>query len=132
MENSGSTFFAPQLIIKSGVHNIDFYIKGTGAVELRRFTNDDGSVHVSELSINGALFHLHEENHGKGSYSPEVVNGITTIIGLFVTDVDAFMKRAIEAGATEISAPKDYEYGYRQGEFEDPFGHRWLIESRVK
>jgi len=50
---------------------------------------------------------------------------------LFVSDVDAVMNRAIKAGAIEISAAKDYEYNYRQGEIEDPFGHRWLIEKKI-
>ena len=56
-----NTFFAPQLYIPNGVTNIDFYKNAFGAVELRRFMNDDGTYHVSELSIDGALFHLHEE-----------------------------------------------------------------------
>jgi len=31
----------------------------------------------------------------------------------------------------EISPAKDYEYGYRQGEIKDPFGHHWLIEKEI-
>lgn len=124
------TFFAPQLFIKSGIRDISFYINGLGAVELRRFTDDDGSIHVAELSIDGAIFHLHEESPQKGSFDPLKNNGITAIIGLFVPDVDAVMKRAIKAGATEISPAQDYEYGYRQGEIKDPFGHHWLIQKK--
>ena len=41
------------------------------------------------------------------------------------------MDKAVRAGATEISATKDYEYGYRQGEIKDPFGHHWLIEKKI-
>ncbi len=125
------TFFAPQLFIESGIRDISFYINGLGAVELRRFANDDGSIHVVELSIDGAIFHLHEESPQKGSFDPVKNNGITAIIGLFVPDVDAVMKRAIKAGATEISPAQDYEYGYRQGEIKDPFGHHWLIQKKI-
>ena len=123
--------FAPQLIIKSGVRDIDFYAKAFGAIELRRWTNDNGTVHVAELSIEGAMFHLHEETLTSGRFSPEKHNGTTTMIGLFVADADAFIKRAIEAGATEVSPAKDYDYGYRQGEIKDPFGHQWLIEMKI-
>ncbi len=28
---------------------------------MRRWNNDDGTLHVAELSISGALFHIHEE-----------------------------------------------------------------------
>lgn len=40
MDEIKNTFFAPQLYIKGGVRNIDFYVNGLGAVELRRVTND--------------------------------------------------------------------------------------------
>ena len=107
-------FFAPQLYIKSGVTDIDFYSKAFGAIELRRWTNDDGTVHVAELSIDGALFHLHEETSRSGLLSPEKNNGTTAMIGLFVSDVDTFINRATSAGAIVTSPAQDYDYGYRQ------------------
>lgn len=58
-ENLTKTFFAPQLYIQSGVRDISFYTAGLSAVELRRWTNDDGSLHVAELSIHGAIFQIH-------------------------------------------------------------------------
>lgn len=123
--------FAPQLYIKSGVRDIEFYAKAFGAIELRRWTNDNGSLHIAELSIDGAIFHLHEESPKSGLFSPEKNNGTTTTIGLFVSDVDTFMNRAIAAGAKEISPAQDYDYGYRQGEIKDLFGHHWLIEMKI-
>jgi PhnB protein len=59
------------------------------------------------------------------------MNGTTTLIGLFVEDVDALMNRAIAAGATLLSPAQNYDYGYRQGEIKDPFGHHWMIETRI-
>jgi PhnB protein len=52
-ENS-KTFFAPELFITNGVMDISFYEKAFGATEQMRFSNDDGSIHVAELSIDGA------------------------------------------------------------------------------
>ena len=123
--------FAPMLFIKNGVKNVDFYVKAFGAVELRRWTNDNGSIHVAELSINGAMFHLHEAKERSGFFHPGQHNGTTATIGLFVTDVDAVMTQAIAAGAKEISAAQDFGYGYRQGELKDPFGHHWLIQKKI-
>ena len=131
IKNATRTSFVPMLCIGSGTMDISFYEKAFGAVELRRWSNDDGSIHVAELEIDGALFHLHEENPGKGSFSPTRCNGITTTVGLMVEDVDAMMKRAVGAGARELSAAQDYDYGYRQGEIMDPFGHRWMIEMVI-
>lgn len=131
MTQTNKTIFAPQLYIQHGVTDISFYEKAFGATELMRFTNDDGSIHVAELSINGALFHLHEEKATANQFSPESINGITTIIGLFVPDVDVVMHSAMVAGATLHSPAQDYDYGYRQGEIKDPFGHVWMIEMKI-
>jgi PhnB protein len=124
-------FFAPQLFINNGIKNISFYKNAFGATENLRFSNDDGSLHVAELSINGAIFHIHEITPNPDFFSPEKYNGTTTLIGLFVSDVDEVMRSAIKAGAIETKPAKDYEYGYRQGEIKDPFGHHWLIQKKI-
>jgi len=124
------TFFAPELTVDNGITDVDFYKKAFGAVELRRFSNDDGSIHVSELEIDGALFHLHEVT-SLFSSSPLKLAGTTVTIGLFVDDVDAVIASAIAAGATLKSAAQDYEYGYRQGQIVDPHGHRWQIQKVI-
>ena len=126
-----TAYFAPQLLIPSGVRDISFYLAGLGAIELRRWTNNDGTIHVAELSLEGAVFHLHESRPHKGQLEPGQINGVTSIIGLFVADVDRTIQRAITAGAQLISPAQDYDYGYRQGEFKDPFGHHWLIQARL-
>jgi PhnB protein len=127
------TFFAPMLALKAedGVAALEFYKNAFGAIELRRFTNEDGSVHVGELSINGALFHFHEESAQAAYLSPGKIGGNSTIIGLFVPDPDVVIERAVKAGAKLINAPKDYEYGYRQGRVMDPFGHVWEISRKI-
>ncbi len=126
-----TTFFAPQLYISAGVTDISFYESAFGAVELRKWTNDDGSIHVAELSIDGAIFHIHEEKLIAGQFNPIDIKGTTTLIGLFVPDVDSVMARAIDAGAIVVSPAQSYDYGYRQGEIKDPFGHVWMIEMRI-
>ena len=127
-----STFFAPQLFLKNVAAGMEFYKKAFNAVELRRWSNDDGSVHVAELSIDGAMFHLHEEVGRETELSPESLNGTCVLLGLFVPDPRATMAKAIEAGGTETNPVKDYEYGYTQGSVTDPFGHHWLIEKKIE
>ncbi|MEO3405847.1 VOC family protein [Mucilaginibacter sp. CAU 1740] len=126
-----NAFFAPQLAIPHGVTDISFYIKALGAVELRRFSNDDGSIHVSELSIDGTIFHLHEETKRTNVLCPDTAKSTSVTIGLFVDDVHAVMEQARQAGAIVASEVQDYDYGYRQGDFVDPFGHRWMIEKAI-
>ncbi len=110
---------------------IEFYKKAFDAVVLRQWNNDDGSVHVAEMSIESALFHLHEEVDRNTELSPETVKATTIAIGLFVEDVHAVMEKAVKAGGTQLDPVKDYEYQYRQGCVADPFGHHWLLEKKI-
>jgi PhnB protein len=123
-----TTHFAPELHIPKGTTNIDFYIK-FGATESFCFRNEDGSIHVAELVFNGAIFHVHETM--RNALEPIAAKGVTAIIGLFVPDVEEVMQKAIQAGAIEINPTTDYDYGYRQGMFQDPFGHYWQIQKKI-
>jgi PhnB protein len=124
------THFAPELHIPNKTFNIDFYTR-FGATEHFCLRNEDGSIHVAELEIDGAIFHLHETMRWFDALEPISAKGVTSVIGLFVPDVDAVMAKAIQAGATEINAATDHEYGYRQGMFKDPFGHYWQIQKKI-
>jgi PhnB protein len=131
LQNNHHTFFAPHLFISDCAAAIEFYKTAFGVTELQRWSNDDGSVHVAELSFEGAIFHIHEPTK-QHQHSPETVGGVTTSIGVFVEDPHATVKRAVEAGAKEMNPVQDYDYvhrHYRQGTIVDPFGHQWLIEK---
>ena len=123
--------FAPQLIASNGAAAIDFYAKAFGAVEIRRWNNDDGTVHVAEMLLGTTLFHIREESVKQGNLSPKTAGGVTAIIGLFVDDPGAVATRAVEAGGTLSNPVQDYEYGYRQASITDPFGHHWLLEKKI-
>lgn len=126
-----TTTFVPQLVIPHGTMELEFYKNAFGTIEFSCLKNDDGSIHVSQMTIDGTLFHFHEESWKGTTFGPQKHNGVTTIIGLMVEDVDAVMAKAIAAGAKETSPAQDYFYGYRQGSFVDPLGHEWLIEKQI-
>lgn len=92
------THFAPELLIPNETANMDFYIQ-LGATELFCFRNDDGSIHVSALEIDGAVFHLQETMPWFNAIDPMDAKGVSCVIGLFVPHVDEAMQKAIQAGA---------------------------------
>ncbi len=124
-----NTHFAPELHIPKGTFEIDFYTRW-GAVEHFCFRNDDGSIHVAEFDFDGAIFHVHETMR-LNALEPKSAKGVTTVIGLFIPDVNKVMEKAIAAGATLVNPTTDYDYGYRQGMFQDPFGHYWQIQRKI-
>ena len=123
--------FAPHLYLKNVAAGMEFYSKAFGAVELRRFSNDDGSVHVAEMAIDGSIFHIHEESPRIKQWSPETLKGTSSLIGVFATDPDALFNSAIAAGGIIVDPIQDFDYGYRQGIVADPFGHQWLLQRRI-
>ena len=44
-------------------------------------------------------------------------------------EVDAFVKKALAAGAKERKPVMDQFYGDRSGQLEDPFGHLWWVAT---
>jgi PhnB protein len=48
---------------------------------------------------------------------------------LYVDDVDATYRRAMEAGAVSLEEPRDLPYGDRRGMVEDPGGNVWQIAT---
>ena len=125
------TFFAPHLALKNVRAAMEYYQKAFDAKTLRQWDNDDGSVHVAEMEIDGAMFHLHEETPRSKQLSPDTVNATTLLIGIFVRDPHQVVKQASEAGGIIGNPVQDYDYGYRQGVVIDPFGHQWLVQCRI-
>lgn len=88
---------------------------------------------VAGMEIAGAPFFLAEPANN-GWESPTVLGVTSTRIEVFCDDPDAFIARAVEAGADGDFDPiRDHSapWGrHRQGGFRDPFGHIWLVGDR--
>jgi PhnB protein len=116
----------PTLSVRGGASAVDFYKRAFGATELMRVTSPDGAL-VAHLSIDGAAFFVADESPQYANFSPPSLGGSTIRLGLVVADPDAVAAQAIAAGAREIYAVADQDYGWRLGRVEDPFGHHWEI-----
>jgi len=51
---------------------------------------------------------------------------------VYLDNVDAAWKRAIDAGGKQIMPLADQFWGDRAGCFEDPFGHKWWLAQHIK
>ncbi len=50
---------------------------------------------------------------------------------LYVEDVDAVCRRAVECGAQSLSVPTDQTYGDRHGSVRDNAGNTWYVATRL-
>jgi PhnB protein len=46
--------------------------------------------------------------------------------------VDAFVERAVKAGATLTMPVQDMFWGDRYATLEDPFGHKWSVATHTR
>lgn len=110
------TTIAPWLAVPDGARALDFYTAAFGAEVLDRLDGDGGVVEVAQLSVGGAVFWLQ-----RGDAVPGSVRFVLT-----VADPDAAHRRAVAAGATEVTEVHE-EHGWRSGRVADPFGYDWEL-----
>ena len=118
------TRISVMLAVDNATEAAAWYKQALGATELWSL----GS--VVGLAIDGAPFFLHEPTNDLASPA-----GTTTVrVEVFVDDPDAFVRRAVEAGADGSADPvRDHEVPWgihRQGGFRDPFRHVWLVGDK--
>lgn len=122
----------PYLRVKNAPAVIDFYTRAFGAKEKYRLVEPGGRVGHAELEFHGITLMLSEEFPEYGIQGPETLGGTTFAIHLHVDDADAWIRRAVEAGATLVREPKDAFYGERGGVVRDPAGHDWNIGHEIE
>lgn len=129
---NGMNVLSPHLVIDGASEAIDFYTKAFGAEEVARMPGPDGRLMHGSVRICGTSVMLVDENPAWGLLSPNALGGSPVTIHLYVPDVDAFVARAVAAGATVTMPVADQFWGDRYGVIKDPFGHSWSIATPVR
>jgi uncharacterized glyoxalase superfamily protein PhnB len=110
-----------RLAITDAAAAIDFYAKAFDARETgERHSAPDGTVIHAELQIGDSVVMITEDK------------GYTALLCTYWPDVDAAWDRAIAAGAEVVYPLADQFYGERGGRVRDPFGHQWMMSSRIE
>jgi PhnB protein len=123
---SGPPVISVMLIVPDAGAAVAWYRAALGATELWNLGG------VAGLSIGGAAFFVPEVNPSNPAESSP--GGVTSVrVELFCDDPDAFVGRALAAGAIRGSAVVEHQMPWgvhRQGGFTDPFGHKWSVGDR--
>lgn len=121
----------PYLSVKGAASAIEFYRKAFGAKELFRMPAPDGTIGHAEILIGDSHVMLADENEMTAK-SPATLGGTPVALMLYVEDVDATVKRALDAGAKLLRPVENQFYGDRSGGILDPFGHSWWVATHVE
>ena len=106
----------PQLEVRGAAKLIDFMKQAFGAEEVMRMPGPGGALMHAEVKIGDSIVMMSDavrEAPMPGS------------VFLYVNDVDAVYKRALQAGATSQLEPTDMFWGDRFASVKDSFGNKW-------
>jgi PhnB protein len=109
----------PGLAVERCAEAIELYKKALGAEERSRMVGPGGKIMHAEIKIGDSILMLNDP-------MPEMGAGPSkSSFYLYVTDCDAWYKRAVAAGFKSIMEPSDMFWGDRYGGTEDPWGNKW-------
>ena len=122
----------PYLAVDDAAGAIAFYEKAFGAKERSRMEAPGGKVGHAELEIGGSVIMLSDPFPQASTRPPKELGGTSASVFMYVEDVDAVVKRAVDAGGTIAMEVADQFWGDRFGALTDPFGHVWSIATHVE
>lgn len=114
----------PYLKLPNAERLVEFLKKAFDGVETGRLTKPDGTMLHAEVRIGDSLVMVHEQ---PGHWQPK-----PSTLYLYVGDVDATYKQAIEAGARSVIGPTNMYYGDRTAYVTDVSENDWWIATRLE
>lgn len=120
----------PYLTVDGATKAAEFYVRAFGAEEITRVPVDDKgrTMHI-HLYLNGSSIMLSDAypDYGHPLEKPQSFN-----LTIQVDDIDAWWKRAVDAGATVVMPVEKMFWGDRYGQLRDPFGVLWSMNEPGK
>jgi PhnB protein len=123
---------SPYLAVDDAARAIEYYVNAFGAKEVMRMDAPGGKVGHAELELGDSKIMLADPFPQASTRPPKELGGTSASVFLYVEDVDAVVKRAVDAGATVTMEVADQFWGDRFGTITDPFGHVWSIATHVE
>lgn len=104
---------------------VDWLEQALGFMERVRI----GEAHRAQLTLGSAALIVADVGNRRAAPDGE---GYSQLVVLRVADVQALCERACHHGATVVDEVTDHEYGERQCEIRDPFGHHFTLSQTLR
>lgn len=114
---------SPYLMVDGASATIAFLQRVFGAEELYRLPGADGKILHAEVRIDDTVVMLTDGDGGPS---------VPSHVHVYVPDVDAVYRRALEAGATSVQAPVKKDDADKRGGVRDAGGTTWWIGTKVE
>lgn len=127
----------PHLIVSPCADALNFYVEAFGAKVTSTMPGPGGVIMHAEMKIGDSMIMLSDEmppmpGQAATRKTPRNAGATTGGVMLYVKDVDAFVQRAVGAGATAAMPPQDMFWGDRYAQLEDPYAHVWAVATHLR
>jgi uncharacterized glyoxalase superfamily protein PhnB len=116
---------SPYLIVNGADATIDFLKQVFGAMELRRFPDASGKLMHAEVRIDDTVIMLADP-------APPAWLPGSAHVHIYVQDVDATYRKALETGAVSVQEPVKKQDEDKRGGVKDAGGTTWWIATKVE
>lgn len=120
----GYTTVTPWIIGRDTAGLLDFLKRAFDADEIARVVGEDGKIGHAEVRIGDAVVMAFDA----AADWPDT----PAYLRLYVPDSEETQRKALEAGATEVTRQTELFFGDRVGRVRDPFGNLWWIQTRLE
>ncbi len=121
---TGYNTASPYLVVKGAKQTIAFITKVFGASVIRQIEGAGDAILHAEVKLDDSVLMLTDGGPG--------VPPAESHVHVYVQDVDATYRRAIEAGAASVQEPVKRADENRRGAVKDEGGTTWWIATRVE
>lgn len=122
----------PMFMFKECRKAMEFYKKAFGAMERYAMPTPDGKgIMHAEILVGDSIIMMGDENEQQ-CRSAESLGASPVSFYLYVENVDAAFRRAVEAGATVQMEVQEMFWGDRAGALRDPFGYNWMLATHTR
>jgi PhnB protein len=128
---AGYHSLTPSFTFKDSKKAIEYYKKAFNAAVVDLFPAMDGKgIMHATLKLGDSLFMLGDEMHN--NKSAETMGGSPLSLFVYVPDVDAAFKQAVDAGGQVILPVTEMFWGDRAACLQDPFGYQWMLATHKR
>jgi PhnB protein len=111
-------------LVANGAQRVVEFLEQTfDATQRRRIDRPDGSIIHVEVQIDDTIVMIMDGTEG--------VEAFPVWLHVYVPDVDATYRRALNAGGTPVQEPVQSGSPDRRGGVKDPAGNTWWIATQV-
>ena len=120
---NGYNSASPYLVVADAQATLTFLVAAFGAERLRCIRRPDGKIMHAEARIDDTVIMLSDPTDGWPT--------IQSHVHIYVPDVDASYRRAVDAGAAPVMPPVRKDDEDKRGGVKDAGGTTWWLATQV-